>query len=212
MPELSIIVLFATLAATAAHSAPAGMPADDTPCAVAAAAHEDGTEIPTALLQAIALTESGRWHGPDRAITAWPWTVTAGGPGRFFPTREAAISHVRALRARGVRNIDVGCLQVNLKYHPRAFATLEDAFDPERNAAYAARFLLRLKRQTRSLSGAVARYHSGDYKRGRKYWLKVMAQWEKSRRAIYRAKRLAVIARARARRAASIAARKAARH
>jgi len=32
-------------------------------------------------------------------------------------------------------------MQVNLKHHPNAFATVEDAFDPEHNADYAARFL-----------------------------------------------------------------------
>ena len=115
------------------------------------------------------------------------------------------------MQARGVRNIDVGCLQVNLKYHPKAFATLEDAFDPTRNAVYAAGFLLQLKRETRSLSGAVGRYHSSNYKRGRKYWVKVMAQWEKTRGEIYEARRLAVIAKFKARREARLASRNAAR-
>ena len=45
-------------------------------------------------------------------------------------TRQQAVAAVQALQARGVRSIDVGCLQVNLMYHPIAFASLDDAFDP----------------------------------------------------------------------------------
>ena len=48
---------------------------------------------------------------------------------------------VRALQLRGVRAIDVGCFQVDLFYHPCAFANLDDAFDPDANAFVAARIL-----------------------------------------------------------------------
>jgi hypothetical protein len=58
-----------------------------------------------------------------------------------FPTKAKAIAHVRELQARGVRNIDVGCMQINLRHHPNAFPDLETAFDPEMNTAYAAQFL-----------------------------------------------------------------------
>src|SRR3546814_15246449 len=73
----------------------------------------------------------------------------AEGRGRFLPSKAAAIEEVRRLQARGIRNIDVGCLQVNLHYHPDAFASLETAFDPEANAAYAADFLVRLREAAR---------------------------------------------------------------
>ena len=36
----------------------------------------------------------------------------------------AAIAAVTRLRARGIRNIDVGCMQVNLHYHGQHFETL----------------------------------------------------------------------------------------
>ena len=52
---------------------------------------------------------------------------------------------VRKLQRRGVRNIDVGCMQVNLRYHPKAFKSLGQAFDPRANAAYAAGFLRKLR-------------------------------------------------------------------
>jgi hypothetical protein len=69
-------------------------------------------------MQAISLAESGRWDKSSRSHFAWPWTVMAHGKGRFFPSKAAAIAAVRRLQADGLKNIDVGSMQVNLKYHP----------------------------------------------------------------------------------------------
>ena len=73
----------------------------------------------------------------DRRVHPWPWTINAEGQGLFYDTKAQAVAAVRALQARGVRSIDVGCMQVNLMHHPDAFPTLEQAFDPQTNAAYA---------------------------------------------------------------------------
>ncbi len=51
---------------------------------------------------------------------------------------------MKKLQARGIRNIDVGCMQINLRYHPDAFENLESALDPETNARYAVTLLKRL--------------------------------------------------------------------
>ncbi len=74
-------------------------------------------------------------------VRPWPWTINVAGQGFFFPTKALAVTAVRELLASGVQSIDVGCLQVNLMFHPAAFASLEQAFDPMANARYAARFL-----------------------------------------------------------------------
>ena len=37
--------------------------------------------------------------------------------------------------------MDVGCMQVNLYHHAHAFSSLDNAFDPQSNVDYAARFL-----------------------------------------------------------------------
>ena len=68
-------------------------------------------------------------------------------PASFSPPRRQAIAAVKALQARGVRSIDVGCMQINLSYHPHAFRDLDQAFDPHANAAYAERFLTQLYRR-----------------------------------------------------------------
>ena len=100
--------------------------------------------------------------GPEQANFAWPWTVTSGRRSWFFPTRNAAISHTQDLQAEGTTNIDIGCMQVNLGYHGHAFATLEEAFDPETNVAYAAKFLTKLYKARHSWALAVGHYHSAD--------------------------------------------------
>jgi hypothetical protein len=116
--------------------------------------------LPTSILQAISLAESGRWHKASRSHFAWPWTVTARGKGRFYPSKDKAIAAVRRLKAEGVRNIDVGCMQVNLMYHPKAFDSLEQAFDPHANARYAGELFSKLRRANRSITRAIAHCHS----------------------------------------------------
>jgi hypothetical protein len=74
---------------------------------------EASRALPRDLLAAISFAESGQWDAEKQEIIAWPWTVTSGGKGHYFPDKQAAIAYVRELQRQGVRNIDVGCLQVN---------------------------------------------------------------------------------------------------
>ena len=138
-------------------------------CEIAARKTEIAEAIPKGLLFAISLKESGRWDPVARRSVAWPWTVSSGGPGMYHATKEEAFAAIAKLRADGRSNIDVGCFQINLRYHPHAFQTLEDAFDPAMNAGYAGAFLRQLREDHGSWQKAVARYHSGDDIRGKKY-------------------------------------------
>jgi len=151
-------------------------------CAAAIDRQEARHKIPNKLLQAISMVESGRWDPQTRRKTAWPWTVTANGKGRFFPTKQAAIAHVMKLKGQGIRVIDVGCMQVNLHYHPDAFKSLSAAFDPKRNADYAAKFLTKLKREHRSWRKAVQHYHSATPAKRVPYQNKVYAAWQDTKR------------------------------
>jgi hypothetical protein len=150
-------------------------------CANAVTAQERHHRIPNRLLTAISLVESGRWDTETGKGAAWPWTVTAQGKGRFFPTKAAAIAAVRSLQARGITSIDVGCMQVNLYYHPDAFASLSAAFDPAQNAAYAAKFLTELKHDQGSWQKAVQHYHSSTSEKRIPYQKKVYAAWREAR-------------------------------
>src|SRR5271156_2546339 len=125
-------------------------------CRAAIAAAERGHAIPPQLLAAIGRVESGRRDPDTGAWGAWPWTINAEGQGSYFESKAQAIRAVEALRARGVRSIDVGCMQVNLMHHPAAFANLDMAFEPAVNADYAARFLVELHGQTGDWTKATA--------------------------------------------------------
>jgi soluble lytic murein transglycosylase-like protein len=147
-------------------------------CEAAVTIEEYAARLPARLLQAISLTESGRLDPPSGRVRAWPWTINAEGEGQFFRTRQDAVAAVKALQARGVRSIDVGCLQVNLMYHPDAFTSLDAAFDPRANAQYAARFLNALYGQGKDWAHAIAAYHSETPALGDPYRLLVMARWQ----------------------------------
>ena len=163
-------------------------------CAKAVRAAERMHRLPRLLLHAVSLAESGRWHDDRQASVAWPWTINAGGKGKYFPTREAAIKEIRRLRAKGVRNIDVGCMQVNLNYHGDAFAHIEEALDPIHNVAYAAIWLKQLRGKEGSWAHAIGRYHTSSWKeRGQYYWRKVRSLWTTERKRDFRERRAARI-------------------
>jgi hypothetical protein len=123
--------------------------------------------IPNNLLLAIGLREAGLSRGGR--LTVWPWSVNADGAGRFLTDREAAIAYVRERQGAGAELIDIGCMQVNLRWHPDAFPRLEDGFDPALNVDYAARFLVRLHAETGDWRAAAGRYHSADPERSAVY-------------------------------------------
>jgi hypothetical protein len=172
-----LLLLVAALAwASRGHAqdVTAGAP---SPCDAAAAQAEAKHHLPAGLLAAIGRVESGR---ADEAghVAPWPWTIDADGAGAFLPSAAAAADAVRALRAQGRRNIDVGCFQVNLLHHPDAFASLDAAFDPPTNADYAAGFLAGLRQRLGGWPAAVAAYHSQLAAPGEAYRRLVFARWD----------------------------------
>jgi soluble lytic murein transglycosylase-like protein len=114
-------------------------------CLAAIVAAERHHDIPLGLLPVIAKVESGRPAPSTGALQPWPWTVDADGHGIFFANKAEAMAWSRqALDSGAATYLDVGCMQVDLREHPDAFATLEQAFDPAANVEYGARFLRRL--------------------------------------------------------------------
>ncbi len=139
---------------------------------------EEKYSIPNRLLLAIGAVESGRSLDMKNKII-WPWTVCANGKSFYCSTKSAAIAIVKRLMSRGIRNIDVGCMQVNLLHHSKAFKNLEEAFTPKKNAEYAARFLSELKETYGSWTCAVGYYHSKVPRYYRPYCTSVYREWTK---------------------------------
>ena len=189
-----VTLFFALFGQILPKSALAGADFSQT-CARAVHAAEIANQLPRFLLHAVSLTESGRWRDEANASVAWPWTITAGGKGKFFPTRAKALAEVKRLQSQGVTNIDVGCMQINLGYHGHVFQTVEEAIEPINNVAYAATLLKRLRLKSGSWAHAVGRYHTSNWKgRGKDYWRRVRTSWTNEQLRDFRARRTARIA------------------
>jgi hypothetical protein len=154
---------------------PMASPREGALCTDAIRSAERRHGLPSGLLMAVALTETGR--RVDGALTPWPWSINAAGDGLWLESRRSALEHVRNLRERGVRSIDVGCMQVNLMWHAGAFADLDVAFDPGANVDYAARHIKNLRAQSGDWLEAVGRYHSWDQGRAEVYLERLAVNW-----------------------------------
>lgn len=146
-------------------------------CSQAAAMAEQDGGIPPGLLLAIGKVESGRVHPATGRVVPWPFALNIAGRGVYPHSAEAAIAEVRAAQAGGTRSIDVGCFQINLLHHPHAFTALGDAFDPARNATYAASFLQTLRARLPSWELAAGGYHSMTPMFAEPYAARVVAAW-----------------------------------
>lgn len=167
--------LFACCLCLPAYAAPSLSATQSCDVAIATAERSAGTA--PGLLRAIGLVESGRRDRASGQRRPWPWTVTAKGVGTFYASKADAIAAVQGLQARGVASVDVGCMQVNLFYHPAAFRSLEQAFEPSINAAYAARFLGSLHARLGEWRAAAAAYHSLSPGPATRYAKLIAAVW-----------------------------------
>ncbi len=133
--------------------------------------------IPVHLLSAIASVESGRYHDGLKIKLPWPWTIGVNGKKYFYNNKEEAMTAFHKLQAQGIKNIDIGCMQVNLYHHPDVFTSLSQAFEPENNVAYSASFLRNLYQEEGSWKQAASFYHTKDPKKGQEYIAKVYDSW-----------------------------------
>ncbi|MBW4024790.1 MAG: lytic transglycosylase domain-containing protein [Proteobacteria bacterium] len=157
---IAAFLVAATLSARAASPAGGLSVGGGGLCGDAIVAAQARYAVPHGLLYAIGQVESGRPDPVTHRVAPWPWTVQAADQSYYFASKAAAVAWVRAAQARGVVSIDIGCMQVNLHYHPTAFQNLDDAFDPAHNADYAARFLISLHAVTADWQKAAGLYHS----------------------------------------------------
>ena len=149
-----------------AQPSPAAVELDPV-CADATAHVASETGVPQEVLAAISLTETGRHR--DGATRSWPWTVNSEGEGFWFDTREEALRFARSELAQGTTSFDVGCFQINYRWHGENFASVEEMFDPVANARYAARFLTDLYAEFGDWSRAAGAYHSRTQVYAQKY-------------------------------------------
>tara|TARA_B100000579_G_scaffold13808_1_gene9946 strand:- start:218 stop:1018 length:801 start_codon:yes stop_codon:yes gene_type:complete len=145
-------------------------------CEYLASVAEEKKDLPAGILSSISNVEAGRIVGsnPKRG---WPWTVNHSGEGLFFENKLDAVKYVRSHLEIGDINMDVGCMQISLKWHSNQFSSLEEAFDPKLNINYAAVFLKKLFNDHGDWNLAIKHYHSADPNKNIKYHEKVLSAW-----------------------------------
>lgn len=158
MPSVLTIGLWLMLLLTGQAAIGGTSPEDlcDLAARDAAAVHR----VPLKVLLAVSRVESGRQG--ENGLTPWPWAVNLGGEGHWAPTVEDAIQIAQRALDEGRLNIDIGCFQLNIRWHSKGFASLRDMFEPQQNADYAAAFLAELYRETGDWQAAIGKYHSRD--------------------------------------------------
>jgi soluble lytic murein transglycosylase-like protein len=152
-PLTAALLMAAAFAGYISEPAARPLPAGVCERYMAAAARRHGVPLP--VLYAVGRTESGRGG------RLHPWTLNVRGRAVYAKSRGEALSIARSLAASGERLFDIGCMQINFRYHGGNFASLWEMLDPARNVDYAARFLKRLHRRLGSWTLAAARYHAG---------------------------------------------------
>lgn len=130
-------------------------------CEQAITAAEKQYNLPPYILHAIAITESGVKGRP------YPYAMNIKGRAYYASSAQEMYNIVAQHGAQS--SIDVGCVQVNLKWHGKRFPNWAALLDPNTNAQYAAFHLTELFREFGSWNAAVSAYHSRTAWRGVNY-------------------------------------------
>jgi len=130
-------------------------------------ATEEQYGIPSGLLEAIAFVESGINNH----------VINVAGKAVIATNNNEALKVISDARENGIRNIDVGVMQLNYRWHSNAFANIQEMLNPKRNIEYAAKFLLRLKKEHGTWYAAICNYHSSKPDHQIKYSYKVVMRW-----------------------------------
>lgn len=137
-------------------------------CQQVGQAAEQAFDLPSGILVAIGKAESAQW----------PWTANVDGAAELYRSKAEALEALTRVRSPRPANMDIGCFQISMRYHPNAFASMDQALDPATNANYAARFLRELHQRTGDWARAIGMYHSATEGLEGEYRDRVMALWK----------------------------------
>lgn len=143
---------------TSTNATPINSTKIDSVCDAAARDAAEETGVPLDVLMAITRTETGRTI--NGTTQPWPWTVNMEGRGDWFDTKAEALSYVFDHFKSGARSFDIGCFQINYRWHGSYFASIEEMFNPLSNARYAASFLRTLFDESGNWTVAAGAFHS----------------------------------------------------
>jgi soluble lytic murein transglycosylase-like protein len=129
-------------------------------CEAQVAAAAKRYDVPLAVFYAVGLLETGGRDGLQ------PYSMNIEGRAASNATLADALATFESAHKRGATLIDIGCMQINYRWHGKNFASVAEMFDPAHNVDYAARFLKELKSREKTWTLAVARYNAGPNNNG----------------------------------------------
>ena len=136
-------------------------------CVTHAVEAERQLNIPSGLLVAISLVESGEGGAPS------PFAMSVQGRSIYARSSGDAVRHLRDKKGKLLNNVYVGCMQLSLAAHRTSFEPVERIVQPRDNVYYAGRLLLRLHGEQGSWKTAVARYNGGSLRQAQSYVCKI---------------------------------------
>ena len=140
---------------------------------------EKKNNLPNKLLSSISLTESG--YLKNGIYAPWPWTLNVNGKPKFFENKKEMTNFLNKKLSQNIKNIDIGCMQINYLYHSKNFNEIDDMINPQLNVQYAGKFLKKLFKKHKSWNKAISFYHSSDPQRMKNYLKKVKKNWDMER-------------------------------
>lgn len=140
--------------------------ADDN-CVSHAIEAERELNIPSGLLVAVALVESGQDGSP------YPYAMSVQGRAVYAKSSGDAARYLRDKRGNLRNDTYVGCMQLSVAAHRTEFDPVERIVQPRENVWYAGRLLLRLHGEEGNWRSALARYNGGSMRTVQSYVCKV---------------------------------------
>lgn len=112
------------------------------------------------VLYAVALVES-RKHGEQNHVTPWPWAINNAGKSFIPNSQQEAELLLNKILDDGKQNVDVGIMQVNLRWHGHRVTKPEHLLNPNTNLEIGARLLAEaIQSAPNNLALGVGRYYS----------------------------------------------------
>lgn len=112
-------------------------------------------------LYAVSLLESSKYNS-NRTITPWPLAINSAGTPILPKSHADALNALQNELEKGVRSIDIGLMQINIKWNGYRVNDVRDLFDPEINLRVGADILAEaIRSEPHNKTLGLGRYHAG---------------------------------------------------
>jgi hypothetical protein len=118
--------------------------------------------IPSEVLFAVSLQESGTTMNGRRDFAPWPWTLNISEEGHYFHTHDDALAALEQQIAANNRRVAVGMFQIHLRFNGHRVDDVRTLLDPATNLRIAAKVLRDCGVKYDALADRLSCYYSGD--------------------------------------------------